>query len=367
MSDFSYKFLDSTASAWEAMFGAISTAHKFIYWEVYTFTDDVQGNRFIDLLCEKSKAGVDVKLIFDSIGSIEFTSKSARLLRSCGVELIWYHPIFTRNIFRKWRDRIWQRNHRKILVVDGVVGFVGGVNVHAAHHDWLDLHLQVTGTAVRPLLYGFARSYVKVGGDKKKMRHIRHPNLTGGLSQLKEKINFIFHSPNAHSSRKLKRIYRDLINAAKESVTLFTPYYAPDRDFLRILERAARRGVRIDFIMPARTDVEFMEMIAQKYFKRMQKWGVNIFLSDQMNHSKAMSVDGRVGLVGSVNLTRRSFNLNEEAGVYFTDINMVADLNKILNDWKQKAAPFDTLKTHTRGWWRRTKFWIVNKIEKYVA
>lgn len=368
--DFSYKFFSTTASAWEAMFAAITNAEKLVYWELYMLMDDVQGDKFIDLLCAKARAGVDVKLILDAIGSIEFSRNAENRLRAAGVELLWYNPILSKNIFNRWRQRIWQRNHRKVLIVDGQVGFIGGVNVHATQHDWLDVHLQITGSAVRSLLYGFARSYVHSGGSRKKMRKILHPFLVTKLELWKNKIKFIFNAPDGQSKRKLRETLYNSIEPAQKSITLLSPYYAPDRDFMRLLERAARRGVRIDLIMPARTDMEFMELIAQKYFAQMQKWGVNIYFSEKMNHGKAMVVDDKVGMVGSANLTKRSFDTNAEAGVYFTNEDMVADLNKILDDWKQAAKPFSAIKLHAKGWYRtikdRVKEWVANKIEKYV-
>ena len=364
--NFSYEFFSDTASAWQAMFEAIARAQKLVYWEVYMFLDDEQGKKYVALLCEKARAGVEIKLILDAVGSMEFTASAERELRLAGVEIVWYNPIFPRHFFRRWRERLWQRNHRKVLVIDGENGFVGGVNVHVAHRNWNDLHLRISGDTVRSLLYGFARSYIKSGGDKMKMRAILHPRLALDLPEWRNKIKFFFHSPNQKSKRDLQQFFFNAMEAAKTSVTLLTPYYVPNRDFLRLLERATRRGIRIDLLVPARSDIQLMDILAQKYFQKVHEMGVNIYLSDQMNHSKAMVVDDNMGMVGSVNLTKRSFDINEEVGAYFTNVDMVNDLNKILSGWKEKAQPFALVKLHARGWWWRFKAWWADRIEKYV-
>ena len=164
----------------------------------------------------------------------------------------------------------------------------------------------------------------------------------------------------------MQQFFFNAMEAAKTSVTLLTPYYVPNRDFLRLLERATRRGIRIDLLVPARSDIQLMDILAQKYFQKVHEMGVNIYLSDQMNHSKAMVVDDNMGMVGSVNLTKRSFDINEEVGAYFTNVDMVNDLNKILSGWKEKAQPFALVKLHARGWWWRFKAWWADRIEKYV-
>jgi len=362
---FSYQFFSTTQNAWLGMFEAIKNAKRFVYWEVYMFFDDEQGKKFIDLLCEKALAGVDVKLIIDGVGSMEFPRTAQEHLRAAGVEFLWYNPIFGPHFFSKLFQRLWERNHRKVLVVDGSIGFVGGVNISIYHRDWNDLHLQVTGKAARSLLYGFAKTYVKCGGDKKKMRHVFHPRLSGGFQTWRRRISFIIHSPTYESRRRLLRTYYKALDLAKESITLLTPYYAPDADFIRLLERAAARGVRIDLIMPARSDMEFMEIIAKKYFKQMLKLGANIYLSKKMNHGKAVAVDGKFGVVGSINLTHRSFYDSEEAAAMFTDEKMVKELNQILMDWKNEAKPIGQVRQRG-GIWNKIKAWVVTKFENYV-
>jgi len=363
--EFSYQFFGTTLEAWDAMYQAILGAQKFVYWEVYMFFDDAAGHRFVDLLCAKARSGVEVKIIIDAIGSMELSARSEGRLKNAGVEVLWYNPIFQGGIFKRWLKHLWKRDHRKILVVDGDIGFVGGVNVSAHHRDWQDLHLRVSGCpAVRGLAYGFARIYVKCGGDKKKMEAIFHPHLRC-IKNLPARVNYIFHSPDYRSRRRLLRLFYKTLDIAKESITLLTPYYSPDPDFIRMLERAARRGVRIDLIVPARSDMEFMEIIAQKYFNKMIKLGANIYVSDKMNHAKVVSVDDKIGMVGSINLTHRSFHDNEEVGAVFTDHDMVQELNKMISGWKSEARPISGEK-FDRDWWQEIKAWVVEKFETFV-
>lgn len=364
----SHKFYNTTASAWEGMSEAILSAEKSIYWEIFAFLDDVAGNPFIDLLCDKAKAGIDVKLVIDAFGSFYLSQKAVARLRNAGAKVLFFHTLRPGFSLARWWRRVWHRTHRKILIVDKQVAFIGGVNVVEYSAKWHDLHVRLTGKIIVPLLYAFGRAYVRAGGDKKEVHDLLHPKLIENLSNLKEKVSLILHSPlQATTKSPFKDFYKQALGNAKESFNLLTPYYVPDKEFLNLVSKACARGVKVNIITPWKTDERLLRYLGSMLFGVSAKAGAVFYFLKHMNHGKAVTVDDKLGMVGSANLTPRSFYINHEIGVTFSDKKMVDDLNKIFDELKKDAVPMSYLSfNHRPGWYRRFKNWWFSKLRNYV-
>ncbi len=363
---FSYQFYRTTKEAWDAMYQAILDATKSIYWEIYIFIDDEAGGRFIDALCDKARAGVEVKIVVDALGSWGLSSLAEARLTGAGVEVLKYNRLHPELALGRWFNRLWRRNHRKLLILDEEVAFIGGVNVESKSLLWNDLFLKLTGVVVWPLLKSFAKTYVAAGGDRRRVRHLRRSRLPEGLETLQRKIEFIIHSPFGNNRSLVRKMYYRSIAVAKESINVLTPYFVPDRALIRLLTQARRRGVKINLFLPQRPDHQIMEWIARAYYGIVHRAGVNIFLSKKMNHGKAMTIDNKSGFVGSSNITPRSWFINEEAGVYFDDAEMAEELNTLFAQWQTEAEPLNLERWKKRGWRSKAKEWWAKKIEKYV-
>ena len=368
MEDFSYKFYNTTVSAWEAMRQEIAAAAKSVYWEVFTLLDDKAGRPFIDLLIAKAQAGLDVKLITDAIGSFSLSREAVTRLKNSGVKFFTFNRLRPDFSAQNWWRRIWHRTHRKVLIIDEKLAFIGGVNVSQESMDWYDLHLKLTGKIVLPILAGFAENYIRAGGDKKEVERLLRPKIPLDLDAAREKINFIFHSPLGVAKRSpFKKFYSQALDTAKEQFSLLSPYYVPDKQFLSLVSRAKRRGVKVNILIPWKTDVRLMQYIAQMFYGISAKAGAAFHFLKKMNHGKAVSVDNTLGMVGSANLTPRSFYINHEAGVTFSREQMVEELNQILDEWKNDAVPLaDFGFGHKRGWYGRFKDWWLHKLRDYV-
>jgi cardiolipin synthase len=366
--DFSYKFYNTTRSAWDGMSQAIFSAQKSIYWEIFTFIDDLAGKPFVDLLCAKAQAGLDVKIIADAFGSFSLSKESIFRLKASGVTFLIFNNFAPEFSLRHWMRRVWHRTHRKVLIIDREVVFIGGVNVAQFSANWHDLHMRLTGRIVVPILAGFARAYIRAGGDKKDVHDLLRPKVLPQFNVFKEKINFILHSPlHATIKSPFKDFYKQALNNAKDRFNLLTPYYVPDRNFLQLIAKAKKRGVNIHIIMPWRTDEKIMRYLASMFYGISAKAGAVFYFLKKMNHGKAVSVDNTLGMVGSANLTPRSFYINHEAGVVFSDQQMVDDLNQILETWKSEAVSLADLGLHNKiGWSKKFKDWWMNKIRNYV-
>lgn len=366
--DFSYKFYNTTFSAWEGMRQAISDAKTSIHWEIFTLTDDLSGKPFIDLMCEKAKAGLEVKLITDAIGSFYLSKEAAKRLKESGVKFFNFNNLKPELFIQNWLRRVWYRTHRKVLIVDKELAFIGGVNVSDESVDWNDLHLRLTGKIVQPILSGFAKSYIRAGGATKEVEHLLNTKNYPETSDLKEKISFIFNAPTRFIKKSpFKTFYKQALDSAKENFNLLTPYYVPDRHFLEQVSRAKKRGVNVNIILPWKTDMRIMQHMAEMFYGVSAKAGVAFHFLKRMNHGKAVSVDNKIAMVGSANLTPRSFFINSEAGVTFSHEQMIVDLNNILEEWKNEAVPLaDFGFGNKRGWYGRFKDWWANKLRDYV-
>ncbi|MFZ2189205.1 MAG: phosphatidylserine/phosphatidylglycerophosphate/cardiolipin synthase family protein [Candidatus Magasanikiibacteriota bacterium] len=353
-----YQIYSTSKEAWDAMYQAIFDAQKSIYWEVYILVDDSVGNRFFDLLCEKVKQGVDVKIVVDYWGSFWLSNKAIEKLKNAGVDIRLFK--FDGNIFHGLKNWLARRNHRKIMVIDETVGFIGGVNVQKEMENWLDIHVSVEGNAVNSLSRAFAKSYIISGGDKEKVKKL----LQYKFRIKKDEAEFIYDEPNQKISNARKK-YTEALLKARERVILFSPYYFPDRKFLQALWAARKRGVRVDLLIPFRVDIKIAKYAAFAWFSIMRKHGVNIHLIDKMMHGKGVIVDDDWAMVGSTNIEQSAFYNNYEANVKIQDKLTVKKLKDKVLQWLEQTVLFDDIKWAKRSRWYKFKEKFALRVYKY--
>ncbi len=312
-----YKFYTVSSKAWDAMLDAIKLAEKSIYWECYILLNDTPDHNFFDILKEKARQGVIVKIIADAIGSFWLRSSAVDDLRAAGAEVLFFNH-------RGW----FNRNHKKILIIDEKIGFIGGVNIAKAHRHWLDLHLKVEGLIARALLKSFIKSY-KISGGK--------DNLVHQKIRLHRKIRILDHLPFLSKSRNLRKFYIKHINNAKDNILIATPYFAPHFWLIKALKKAACRGVKIEIILPKETDHKIITWLNHFFAYWVRERGINFYFSPKMIHAKALLVDDKEGMVGSNNIDATSFDFNSEGGLVFKRKDMLKDLRKIFENWKSNS------------------------------
>lgn len=340
-SPFAYRFYASTRDAWEAMAAAIASARRSIFWEIYILVDDEEGRPFVDRLCDRAREGVEVRLVLDAVGSFALTTEAVRRLEAAGAVVEFYNRLSPhRRPLREWIRALWHRNHRKVLIVDEERAFLGGVNVTSAAADWLDLHVEVTGPMAARLAYDFALDFVDAGGDRSRMERILRPSFRERLLKWRERVRFVLGVPRPFPRRShIRRLFQRVLETAREDVLIATPYFAPDRSLLRGIRRAAEAGVRVTLLLPRRTDIALMRWINVIFYRPALRCGARIILLPRMNHAKAAVADSALGIVGSANLTPRSFYVNREAILVFEEPHMVADLRVILERWRDGGTP----------------------------
>ncbi len=334
----------TSVSAWHAMVESIRSAKQSIYLEMYIFEDaDMHPELdFVSLLEEKARDGVHVALILDAFGSRGLSTSSKERLKRAGVEILFYTFYF-------------QRTHRKLLIVDERVAFVGGVNLSRRFSEWDDLVIRMRGRLVRRITRSFARVYKTCGGrDKRVVYRVK-------VSPLR-KARFWFVEHGIGTKRhEMRRQYERHIANAKEQILLVTPYFIPQRWLLNALLRAIERGVRVEVLLPIRGDYATMDRLNGYYADRCSALGIFIYWYERMNHSKAMLVDNKVGVIGSQNLDVLSFSWNAEASMFFDDPRHVSDLRETCDAWKRHSVP------HCRGtnrvWYDRPLMLFMRALE----
>lgn len=356
----------TTTEAWDAMYEALQQAKKNIYWEVYIFADDRAGRRFIDLLVEKALQGVTVKLVVDRIGSRFLPVKTIRKLSDAGVKILFYNPVYFEARFMRWVMRLWQRNHRKVLVIDEEVAFLGGVNITFEATDWDDLHLKFIGSElVQPLVSNFELTFRFASRQVSKAafkRSKRNPRMWSF-----QDIFFIALAPHRGSDRAfLHRFYLKAINNAQHKIVLFTPYFTPYKKFLSMLIKAVNRGVQVEIIAPLRSDHRFIDYMSYYFLELLERLGATIYLLPKMNHAKGFLIDDTAGLVGSSNFTHRSFFANAESDVFFKNSAMIAALKMAIEHWKERSAPVGESGQKKRRIRAGILNWIAQLFREYV-
>lgn len=349
------------------MYQQLLGAQQSIFWEIYIFVDDHAGRRFVDLLCSKAIAGVEVKLVIDSVGSRFLTKKTVEQLRAAGVKVLYYNEFQFEIRFRHWFMRLWHRNHRKVLIIDEKTVFVGGVNITFIATEWDDLFLKLEGAdvAMAPLR-AFAKTYVISGGDRKDVqKFLMGPSHNKSVAWDGQLV-FVALAPHRGSDRKfLRNFYLQAVAQAEKRFTLITPYYIPYKKFLSAIVAARRRGVEVEIIMPVRSDHKLLDYMSYYFLEFSERLGATIYLLPKMNHGKGFLVDDTAGLVGSSNFTRRSFFANAESDIFFTQADLVARLRATAEAWKKTAA--SQLSESGRKKELRIRSGLVNWIAKHFS
>ncbi len=305
------------------MFETIRNAKKSIYLEMYIFQNDTEEFDFFDLLKVKGKLGLKIKLILDSFGSVGLSGDAIAELKEAGVEIIFFSYLF-------------HRMHRKILVVDESVAFIGGVNIHKSSKLWNDLMIRIKGKLVKRVMMSFIKSYINAGG---KDPHFLNRK-SSKIKRMRENMQIIEHSP-VKNKFNLKKIYKKYLLKAQKSIILITPYFIPRRWIRASLHQAALRGVNVEILVPETTDHFIIDRVNYFYIYKLSKLGIKFYLEKKINHAKAIIIDGEEAMVGSQNLDFLSFDFNSEIGIFFKNPEMVSKLRHIVEEWKKGAVLFD--------------------------
>ena len=364
--------LQDGPATYRAMLAAIAGARDHIHMETYILEDDEVGQQFVQALIDKQRQGVQVNLIRDSAGTINTPASLFERLAASGVQVLEFNPLNPLVARKVWE--LNQRDHRKLLIVDGRVAFLGGINISSVYSSgstrkplhgelaWRDTDLQLQGPVVADFQRLFLASWASQQGATLAVRNwFPTPEVKG-----RTVVRAIGSSPDEAFSQ----IYATLLSAiasAETSVQITNAYFAPDPQLLAALEAAAARGVAVSLILPGQTDSWLVFHTGRSYYERLLRAGVKIYeRQGAVLHSKVALVDGVWATVGSTNLDWRSFLHNHELNAVVLGAefgsqvqamfakDLAASEPVLLERWVERGAPLRLKEWFSRQW----EYWL---------
>jgi len=358
--------------AFECIEKALAGAQRMIWAESYIIQKDETGQRFLELLTERARAGVDVRLLFDAMGSFSIDAPRLAALQAAGGKARAFLPV---NPLRK-RWAVNLRNHRKLIVVDGETGFTGGMNIGNEYSGQLrkrlrearrsepdhfqDAHLQIHGPAVAELAQAFADDWAFSTDEDLPRTSPPAPHDKRGRLDVKDEagsavVAIIPSGPDQrHNANAL--VHFAGIASARHRIWIESAYFIPDQSLLTALIVAALRGVDVRVVVPSISDVGIVRAAARSYYPALLRGGVRVFeYQPCMLHSKTLVVDGRWGLVGSANMDIRSFRLNFELGALVMGRAFASRMEKRFETDMADSIEITAESLAGQGWWAKLR------------
>jgi cardiolipin synthase len=362
------RLFNNGAEVFPAMFEAIGRAQSSVALEMYTVADDKTGRMFRDCLVAAARRDVQVMVLVDAWGSWELNDTFWAGLREAGGLVRWFHPI--------GRGLLPFRNHRKLLLIDDNVAFIGGMNIADEYYHgtggrppWRDNVLLIKGMELAWLRLSFKRMWARAELRFLKLRHLFRRE-RGGRGIIHGSIRFLESGPE-DPARPVRKAYRQVVKSALKSIDLAMGYFYPHGRMIRTLKRAVRRGVRVRLLIPQKTDVPIARWAARGLYGRLLRAGIEVWeYLPTMMHAKLAIADNTL-IVGSANLDIRSGRINYELVAVVSDPGLAAgaradfeqDLRHAVRirfeDWKKRPL-IQKLK-------ERFSFWMLARADIFVA
>jgi cardiolipin synthase len=338
------------ADKFESLKADLRTARQYINIQYYIFEDDKIGNEIRDLLIERAKAGVKVRLIYDHVGSFNVRNRFFKEMRKAGIEA---YPFFKVS-FPQLGTRINWRNHRKLCIIDGQVGYLGGMNVADRYIDggkfghWRDTHLRVQGPIVSALQYSFAVDWCFMG---RQMIDIEAPGPEIEGADIGAQL--LTSGPSSQWSNIALTYHKAIMNA-KHRIYIQTPYFLPTEGLLRALQAAALSRVDVRVMIPRHSDSVMMNLASASYLAECMRAGIKIYFYERgMMHSKTMLIDDEFCTIGSTNFDFRSFEHNFEANLFFYSREFNNRISEIFKADFMHSRRIQPAEWRTRPFWHK--------------
>lgn len=312
-------------TTYNAMFSAIENAKDHINMETYIIENDEIGQRFVELLARKQRSGVQVNLIYDSVGSINTPKEFFTPLKESGGKVLEFNPVNPLKARKYWQ--VTQRDHRKLLIVDGKIAFVGGINISSVYskgshgsgassksksdkgkQPWRDTHLRMAGPVVSEFQKLFVATWAQQKGEPLAIKKYFPEPISKG--------NVVVRAIGSSPEEPYSQIYSTLlsaINSAETHIFLTNAYFVPDPQMLTALKEAVKRGVDVRLLLPEKTDSQLVLNASRSYYDELLSANIKIYArQDAVLHAKTAVIDGVWSTIGSTNLDWRSFVNNQE-------------------------------------------------------
>lgn len=370
------QLLQDGPSTYQAMFAAIAAASDHVNMETYILEDDEVGQRFAEALIAKQRAGVQVNLVHDGVGTLRTPTGFFDRLRAAGVQVLEFNPVNPLNAPAGWD--VNQRDHRKLLITDGKTAFLGGINVSSVYSGgsfsksaknrpgsklpWRDTDLQIDGPVVAEFQKLFVETWQKQNGPPLAPRQY--------FPALARQGNEVVHAIGGSPDDPYSLIYATLISAidsAETEVLLTNAYFVPDPQLIASLRGAVARGVDVKIVLPSATDSALVFNAGRSYYDELLRGGIKIYERENvLLHAKTALIDGVWSTVGSTNLDWRSFLHNQEVNAVVLggefgqrmraafEADLAASRPVLLQEWEQRS-PVQRMKEMFGRLWQ---YWL---------
>ena len=354
LQNWAFPFKDNTVDMFtdgyqmfHALLRDIAKADSHIHLDTYIFADDELGNLVADALIDKAKSGVEVRVIYDDVGCWKVDSAFYERMREAGIDVHSFMPVK----FPAFTSKVNYRNHRKICVIDGRIGYIGGMNI-ATRYTWRDTHLRIQGAAVYGIQRAFLVDWYFVDRTLISNRKYypsplapRSPLLAPQLHPSPNNclIQTVTSSPIAESPDIMQGYVRILLEA-RHYVYIETPYFLPTETVLSAMQTAVQAGVDVRLMVPYRTDTRLVEWASSSYVRQAAEAGIKVYLYQAgFNHSKILVSDDSLCTCGSTNVDFRSFENNFEGNAFIYDATMAKRMRAIFEEDMTHCLLFDDL------------------------
>lgn len=360
------------------MIAAASTAKSTINLETYIFDQDEVGLQFAELLMQKRKQGVVVNVMYDSVGALGTPPEFFERMKAAGINVLAFNPVNPAKRIGKWE--LNNRDHRKIMVVDGKVAFTGGINISSTYANssffrskrkpdagndksvgWRDTHIKIEGPAVASLQWHFINAWVDQDAGE-----LAEANYFPPLAPVGDKIVRVLATDPDRDSE----IYKSFILAiqeAKTSVHITSAYFVPDRQFIDSLTEAAKRGVDVKLVLPGVSDHGLVMHAGRSFYEELLANGVKIYqLQVAVLHAKSAVIDGTWSTVGSANIDRRSFLHNYELNVVVLDPGFGKEMESAFQEDLRDSKEVTLEQWRRRPWKDRIKEFAARLTEYWI-
>ncbi len=362
-------------ATYAAMFKAIRNAKDHINLETYIFNDDEVGRKFADLLLQKQSEGVQVNLIYDSVGCLGTPASFFQRLRDGGILALEYNPINPAKAREKWL--LIHRDHRKILIVDGSVAFTGGVNISQVYsgssfssenherniqESWRDTHVQIEGPAVAEFQKLFLDTWARQNGPELPNRDYFPPLKREGNDLIE-----VVGSTPGQNNRITYIMYVAAFIEAQDFIHLTNPYFVPDRQTVKALTGAAKRGVDVKIILPSISDELTVLYAGRSHYTDFLKSGVKLYeRKDAMLHAKTAVIDGVWSTVGSTNMDLWSFLRNDEVNAIILGGDFAAEMEALFEKDIAESNQIRLDQWKKRPFAERMKEWLARLLQYWL-
>ncbi len=352
--------LTSGQEKYPLLFEDIVRARHAVHLSYFIFKNDVTGRHLVNLLAGKAREGVEIRLLYDHVGSISTSTRLFRPLLAAGGKVSRFFPISPVNLFP-----LNYRNHRKIVVIDGCVGYFGGMNIGDEYANasperpyyWRDTHIRVTGSAVLFLQKQFLVDWHAATlsddsfGDSSPLPALprvrqEDPAFGGSLSRgmrttADVPMQVVSSGPDDEKNDEIRDALIHMINRARSSVYIESPYFTPDAEFFSALKIAALSGLDVQIIVPGDWDKWYVKQAAYSYILELSAFGVSFWRYHGFIHSKMLVIDGKTATIGSTNIDSRSFSLHFELNAFFYSREFGQECTKLFFEDRSRSTRID--------------------------